>query len=57
MDLSLFGVVAQQDGSNSDTDTIPMPIVIIDQDYDQDATVVEITFGDQLGALLDTIKS
>lgn len=53
--LSLLGVVAQQDGSNGDTDTIPTPIVIIDQDSDQDATVVEITFGDRLGALLDTV--
>lgn len=52
-----MGVVAQQDGSNGDTDTIPTPIVIIDQDSDQDATVVEITFGDRLGALLDTVKS
>ena len=49
-------MVAQQDGSNGDTDTIPTPIVIIDQDSDQDATVVEITFGDRLGALLDTVQ-
>lgn len=34
---------------------VPTPKVIIDQDSDPDATVVEITFGDRLGALLDTV--
>ncbi|KAJ0527951.1 putative ACT domain-containing protein ACR1-12 [Helianthus annuus] len=38
-----------------ETDEIPVPKVIIDQDSDLDATVVEITFGDRLGALLDTV--
>ncbi|KAK7270621.1 hypothetical protein RJT34_25923 [Clitoria ternatea] len=38
-------------------DTIPTPVVIIDQDSDPDATVVEITFGDRLGALLDTMNA
>ncbi|KAF4396847.1 hypothetical protein CsatB_019237 [Cannabis sativa] len=47
---------ALEDG-NSDTDTIPIPKVIIDQDSDPDATVVEITFGDRLGALLDTMSA
>lgn len=45
----------KQDGSYSDTDSVPTPKVIIDQDSDSDATVVEITFGDRLGALLDTV--
>jgi len=45
----------EQDGSQGEADTIPTPIVIIDQDSDPDATVVEITFGDRLGALLDTV--
>lgn len=40
-----------------DTDTVPTPKVIIDQDSDPDATVVEITFGDRLGALLDTMNA
>ncbi|XP_057474715.1 ACT domain-containing protein ACR11-like isoform X2 [Actinidia eriantha] len=40
-----------------DTDSIPTPKVIIDQDSDPDATVVEITFGDRLGALLDTMNA
>ncbi|KAK2651808.1 hypothetical protein Ddye_011664 [Dipteronia dyeriana] len=48
---------AVEDGSNSETDTIPTPKVIIDSDSDPDATVVEITFGDRLGALLDTMNA
>lgn len=48
---------AVEDGSNGDTDTIPTPKVIIDLDSDPDATVVEITFGDRLGALLDTMNA
>ncbi|KDO41634.1 hypothetical protein CISIN_1g032116mg [Citrus sinensis] len=48
---------AVEDGSNGDTDTIPTPKVIIDLDSDPDATIVEITFGDRLGALLDTMNA
>lgn len=48
---------AIEDGSTSETDTIPTPKVIIDQDSDPDATIVEITFGDRLGALLDTMNA
>lgn len=33
----------------------PKPIVLIDQDSDAEATIVEISFGDRLGALLDTV--
>ncbi|XWS19299.1 hypothetical protein CRYUN_Cryun31cG0003600 [Craigia yunnanensis] len=47
----------ENDGSFQDTDTVPTPKVIIDQDSDPDATVVEITFGDRLGALLDTMNA
>ena len=46
----------EQDGNQGVADTVPTPIVIIDQDSDPDATVVEITFGDRLGALLDTVS-
>ncbi|KAK7389480.1 hypothetical protein VNO78_24568 [Psophocarpus tetragonolobus] len=46
-----------EDGNQGETDTIPIPIVIIDQDSDPEATVVEITFGDRLGALLDTMNA
>lgn len=48
-------VCLKSDGSFQDTDTVPTPKVIIDQDSDPDATVVEITFGNRLGALLDTV--
>ncbi|MCH80372.1 uridylyltransferase-related family protein, partial [Trifolium medium] len=41
-------------GNQGETDTVPTLVVIIDQDSDPNATVVEITFGDRLGALLDT---
>lgn len=33
-----------------------MPIVLIDQDSDSEATVVQLSFGDRLGALIDTVK-
>lgn len=46
----------KQDGSAADSDKVPTPVVIIDQDSDPDATVVEVTFGDRLGALLDTVS-
>ncbi|KAG0566547.1 hypothetical protein M758_7G072600 [Ceratodon purpureus] len=38
-------------------DEEPKPIVLIDQDSDAEATIVEISFGNRLGALLDTIKA
>lgn len=50
-------VGGEQDGNKGEADIIPTPIVIIDQDSDPDATVVEITFGDRLGALLDTVTN
>lgn len=42
--------------SELDTDDVPMPIVMIDQDANPEATVVQIGFGDRLGALIDTVK-
>ncbi|KAJ7542962.1 hypothetical protein O6H91_09G020000 [Diphasiastrum complanatum] len=36
---------------------VPKPIVLIDQDSDPNATVVKLSFGDRLGALLDTMKA
>ncbi|EYU21780.1 hypothetical protein ABFS83_09G075800 [Erythranthe nasuta] len=48
---------AVEDGSSNETDVIPTPSVTIDQDSDPDATIVEITFGDRLGALLDTMNA
>ncbi|KAJ7565084.1 hypothetical protein O6H91_02G047200 [Diphasiastrum complanatum] len=38
-----------------DRESVPKPIVVIDQDSDPHATVVELGFGDRLGALLDTV--
>ncbi|PPS02813.1 hypothetical protein GOBAR_AA17866 [Gossypium barbadense] len=38
-------------------DYIPMPIVLIDQDSDSEATVVQLSFGDRLGALIDTMRA
>ncbi|CAI8601414.1 unnamed protein product [Vicia faba] len=46
-----------QDANQGVTDTVPTPIVIIDQDSDPNATVVKITFGHRLGALLDTMSA
>ncbi|KAL9226304.1 hypothetical protein vseg_002134 [Gypsophila vaccaria] len=46
-----------EDGSYRETEGVPTPKVIIDLDSDPEATVVEITFGDRLGALLDTMTA
>ncbi|KAJ4970177.1 hypothetical protein NE237_003276 [Protea cynaroides] len=43
--------------SDQDADTVPMPMVLIDQDSDSDATIVQLSFGDRLGALIDTMKA
>lgn len=48
---------AVEDGRPKGSDTVPTPKVIIDQDSDPDSTIVEITFGDRLGALLDTMHA
>ncbi|XP_015576017.1 ACT domain-containing protein ACR12 isoform X4 [Ricinus communis] len=34
-----------------------MPVLLIDQDSDSDATSVQVSFGDRLGALIDTMKA
>ncbi|KAF3650958.1 ACT domain-containing protein DS12, chloroplastic [Capsicum chinense] len=46
---------AVEDGSSQET--VPTPKVIIDLDSDPESTVVEVTFGDRLGALLDTMSA
>lgn len=46
-----------EDGNYRETEDVPTPKVIIDLDSDPEATVVEITFGDRLGALLDTMNA
>nr|GMC65506.1 ACT domain-containing protein ACR12 [Ipomoea batatas] len=40
-----------------DSSLVPTPIVQIIQDPESDATAVELSFGDRLGALIDTMKS
>ncbi len=41
--------------SETKEDENPEPIVHIDEHSDPDATIVEMCFGDRLGALLDTV--
>ncbi|KAH7547748.1 hypothetical protein ACOSP7_033030 [Xanthoceras sorbifolium] len=43
--------------SEQDADYVPMPIVLIDQDSDAEATIVQLSFGDRLGALIDTMNA
>jgi len=43
--------------SVSTEDSVPEPVLLIDQDSDPDATIVQLSFGDRLGALLDTMKA
>ncbi|XP_009390020.3 ACT domain-containing protein ACR12 isoform X1 [Musa acuminata AAA Group] len=42
--------------SDQENDSVPMPIILIDQDSDAHATIVWLSFGDRLGALLDTMR-
>ncbi|GMG99479.1 hypothetical protein Nepgr_001319 [Nepenthes gracilis] len=43
--------------SDVDSDGVPIPVVLIDQDSEPDATIVQVSFGDRLGALIDTMKA
>jgi UTP:GlnB (protein PII) uridylyltransferase len=43
--------------SEEDDYGVPMPIVLIDQDSDSEATLVQLSFGDRLGALIDTMRA
>ncbi|WZY80026.1 hypothetical protein YC2023_026410 [Brassica napus] len=43
--------------SEDDEDFVPMPMVLIDQDADPEATIVQLSFGDRLGALIDTMRA
>ncbi|XLU97625.1 hypothetical protein S245_011965 [Arachis hypogaea] len=40
---------------SNNLDSIPMPIVMIDQDLDIEATIVQLSFGDRLGTLIDMV--
>ncbi|KAG6763418.1 hypothetical protein POTOM_030832 [Populus tomentosa] len=39
-----------------DADGVPIPVVLIDQDSDSESTIVQLSFGDRLGALIDTVR-
>ncbi|KAM7268574.1 hypothetical protein ACFE04_010740 [Oxalis oulophora] len=54
---SSSATAVEEDENSNESDAIPIPKVIIDQDSDPDSTVLEITFGDRLGALLDTMNA
>ncbi|WRX12186.1 hypothetical protein QQP08_004673 [Theobroma cacao] len=54
MSLMLF---FRHDETDQDADYIPMPMVLIDQDSDSEATIVQLSFGDRLGALVDTMRA
>lgn len=43
--------------SEDDDDVVPMPMVMIDQDADPEATIVQLSFGNRLGALIDTMRA
>lgn len=45
-----------QQSEEDDDYYVPMPMVLIDQDSDSDATIVQVSFGDRLGALIDTVN-
>ena len=47
----LFGNILSQTSDEG----VPVPVVMIDQDSDRDSTIVQLSFGDRLGALLDTV--
>ncbi|KAG2282017.1 hypothetical protein Bca52824_053237 [Brassica carinata] len=51
-DAQLLSAVKSQD---DDDDFVPMPMVLIDQDADPEATIVQLSFRDRLGALIDTV--
>eukprot|EP00250_Pteridium_aquilinum_P000015 c10022_g1_i1 orf=325-1209(+) len=55
--LSDAASLSQTDVEESDDDVLPTPTVHIDQESDPDATVVELSFGNRLGALLDTMQA
>ncbi|KAJ6349887.1 hypothetical protein OIU78_006137 [Salix suchowensis] len=42
---------------SQDAGSAPIPVVLIDQDSDSDATIVQLSFGDRLGALINTMNA
>ncbi|KAB5544022.1 hypothetical protein DKX38_012134 [Salix brachista] len=47
---------ASASSTSLDAGSVPIPVVLIDQDSDSDATIVQLSFGDRLGALINTVK-
>ncbi|KAI3832657.1 hypothetical protein MKW98_002203 [Papaver atlanticum] len=54
---SIDSVESNFSKSEQDGESVPVPIVLIDQDSDSEATLVQVSFGDRLGALIDTMKA
>lgn len=54
---SIIAVASLVQGEEEKEKTEPVPVVAIDQHTDPDSTIVELSFGDRLGALLDTTKA
>ncbi|KAJ6428773.1 hypothetical protein OIU84_020440 [Salix udensis] len=48
---------ASASSTSLDADSVPIPVVLIDQDSDSDATIVQLSFGDRLGALINTMNA
>jgi len=53
--MLFFGELLGKILSQKADEAVPVPVVMIDQDSDRDATIVQLSFGDRLGALLDTV--
>jgi len=52
---AFFGELLGKILSQKADEAVPVPVVMIDQDSDRDSTIVQLSFGDRLGALLDTV--
>ncbi|KAG5239554.1 ACT domain-containing protein [Salix suchowensis] len=48
---------ASASSTSLDAGSAPIPVVLIDQDSDSDATIVQLSFGDRLGALINTMNA
>ncbi|XP_024462747.1 ACT domain-containing protein ACR12 isoform X2 [Populus trichocarpa] len=48
---------ASASSTSLDADGVPIPVVLIDQDSDSESTIVQLSFGDRLGALIDTMNA
>ncbi|KAJ6727427.1 ACT DOMAIN-CONTAINING PROTEIN ACR12 [Salix purpurea] len=48
---------APASSTSLDAGSVPIPVVLIDQDSDSDATIVQLSFGDRLGALINTMNA